>query len=193
VVTRLAIRHPAADAPTLLTPANGSATPSRTPTLTWRAIPQAVRYQVQTALDAAFSIAVSSYQPTTPSVTLPLQPGNGSARWRVRAFVDGAWGAWSAGWSFTTPALSQVLLLGPAPNALVTLPTLFDWSDVTGASSYSFQFCGDSACTSVLSSQTARNSVLRITALRAGTSWWRVRAVGAGRTGAWSVVRAVRR
>ncbi|MCS7313163.1 MAG: endopeptidase, partial [Acidobacteria bacterium] len=81
-------------------------------------------------------------------------------------------------------------LVGPANGAtgVSTTPTL-DWSDVTGATSYDVQVCSDSACATVVRSQTgltASQWTVSPALSPATTYYWRARAVNSCGAGGWS-------
>jgi hypothetical protein len=82
-------------------------------------------------------------------------------------------------------------LLSPANGATgISTTTLLDWSDVPGAAFYEVQVCADSACGTVVRSQTGLTASQWTVspALAFGTTYyWRVRAASACTTGAWTV------
>jgi hypothetical protein len=82
-------------------------------------------------------------------------------------------------------------LLSPASNAKVTQPINFDWSDVSGATSYELQIDDSSNFTAPLTlSQTVSVSQATITGLPAQRLFWRVRAFNsAGVAGPFSASR----
>ncbi|GBC84344.1 hypothetical protein HRbin11_00769 [bacterium HR11] len=90
--------------------------------------------------------------------------------------------------SCTAP--SAPTLVSPANGAtgVSTTPTL-DWSDVTGATSYDVQVCSDSACATVVRSQTgltASQWTVSPALNSATTYYWRARAVNSCGASAWS-------
>ncbi len=89
----------------------------------------------------------------------------------------------------TTPTAPT--LLSPASNAKVTQPINFDWSDVSGATSYEIQIDDSSNFTAPLTlSQTVSVSQATITGLPAQRLFWRVRAFNsAGVAGPFSASR----
>ncbi|HSE17013.1 MAG TPA: hypothetical protein VLB46_08165 [Pyrinomonadaceae bacterium] len=82
-------------------------------------------------------------------------------------------------------------LLSPASNAKVTQPINFDWSDVSGATSYEIQIDDSSNFTAPLTlSQTVGVSQATVTGLPAQRLFWRVRAFNsAGVAGPFSASR----
>jgi hypothetical protein len=69
----------------------------------------------------------------------------------------------------------------------------FDWSDVSGAASYTMQIDDSSAfSTSLVLERNRTTSSFSTSSLPTGTFWWRVRANdSSGTPGAWSVVRTL--
>jgi hypothetical protein len=91
------------------------------------------------------------------------------------------------------PPPAAPTLLSPADAAVVAQPVTFDWTDVTGAVSYTIQVDEISAFGAplILSADTTA-SQLTTSALPDGNWFWRVRAVdSAGTPGAWSAVRTI--
>jgi hypothetical protein len=90
------------------------------------------------------------------------------------------------------PVPAAPTLLTPANASSPAQPVAFDWSDVTGAASYTIQIDDSSAFTAPLvrdQSVTASNFLTG--GLAATTQFWRVRAVNfAGVPGAWSATRS---
>jgi len=73
-----------------------------------------------------------------------------------------------------------------APGATIT----FDWSDVTGAASYTIEIDDSSTIAAPLVlSQTVTASQFATSTLPTRRMWWRVRANNAAGAGAWSAVR----
>ena len=88
------------------------------------------------------------------------------------------------------PAPAAPALLAPATDA--SSPVAFDWSDVSGASSYTIQVDEISAFGAPLILSTSTTASSLTTALPNGNWFWRVRAVNSeGTPGAWSEVRAI--
>jgi hypothetical protein len=89
------------------------------------------------------------------------------------------------------PAPAAPALLSPASNARVAQPINFDWSDVSGATSYEIQIDDSNNFTAPLTlSQTVGVSQATITGLPAQRLFWRVRAFNsAGVAGPFSVSR----
>jgi len=72
--------------PTQLTPADGAANVTLTPTLTWDAVPQASSYLVEIATDAGFTNVIASNTTSDTAWTVaPELPSNTELFWRVTA------------------------------------------------------------------------------------------------------------
>jgi hypothetical protein len=91
--------------PTLVSPANGSATNDTTPTFSWSAVANATRYQVQIDNNADFSSPEKNFHTTSISYTLSVGLAPGTYHWRVRgqnaASPCSFYGPWSTVWRFT--------------------------------------------------------------------------------------------
>jgi sugar lactone lactonase YvrE len=161
----------ALDATSLTTPADGS---SRSPVLSWRAVPGAFRYDVQ--LDTvnppqkivAADVAETSF---TAGNLLP------STRyyWRViakgDAFCSPRATSASAVGSFTTSggcALGSFDTTSPADNAAVSTPTTLTWQALNGAASYDV-YLGP-ANPPALFAANVKDTSLQVTAR--GTQFW---------------------
>lgn len=138
--------------PALSTPADSSIFVSVTPTISWNAVPGATAYDLQISGDSNFvGIALSHTGETGTSYTL-----NGPLAhytvfyWRVRATDGSETTGYSTPFRFrtliTTPDLSS-----PADAAVVQpVNTVFDWDDVTGATSYRLQVATDAGFTNIV-------------------------------------------
>jgi hypothetical protein len=147
-------------------------------------------YQVQVALDSAFTSVVldkSTSQSSYP-VSSPLTP-NTKYFWRVQAFGSNEhYSNWSKV-AYFRAAILPASLSSPASGASVTtrLPS-FDWSDVSGASSYTIQVSTSSTfATSTLKKTATSSAYTPTTALPAhSTLYWRVQANGTNGPSLWS-------
>ena len=90
------------------------------------------------------------------------------------------------------PAPAAPALLAPANASSPAQPVGFDWSDVTGAASYTIQIANSSAFTAPLVlEQSVTASSFAAGGLSTTTKFWRVRGVNfAGVPGAWSATRS---
>jgi hypothetical protein len=84
-------------------------------------------------------------------------------------------------------------LISPAADARFSPGTtiIFDWTDVSGAASYTIQIDDDSSFAAPqLVSQSTIISQFTTSTLPTTTMWWRVRAISAsGTPGSWSAAR----
>jgi len=170
--------------PTPIGPTGASTT---LPTFSWNAVAGADHYDlwVQDAQTGQV-LRNQNVAGTTWAPASPLIRGHGYTWW-VRAVNNtGIAGAWSAGLSFTVPALALPTLIGPIGSASL-LPT-FTWNAVTGADHY------DIWIQNVQTGQVLRNQNVTGTTWTPATSltsgvkynWW-VRAIdSANSPGPWS-------
>lgn len=146
--------------PVLFQPGNGSTTsaqsysypPTGTPTFEWFPVEGAERYIIQICPSPDCASTIVNQETYATRYTAPDAPSDGIWYWRVRAYGDGAWGAWSTSWSFEKSwldfgALAPQLL---APGAGATVEffeyPIFSWSPVPGAAYYRFQFFTQPDC-----------------------------------------------
>ena len=89
------------------------------------------------------------------------------------------------------PIPAAPTLLSPANNATPSQPVPFDWTDVTGATSYRIQIDdSNSFSTPLVVAATVTVSQFTAPNLAARQHWWRVRGINsAGKAGPWSAVR----
>ena len=91
-----------------------------------------------------------------------------------------------------TGSLSAPALLSPAADARFSpgASIIFDWTDVSGAASYTIQIDDSDTFSSPLVNQTTTASQFTTNTLPTTTMWWRVRANSAsGTPGSWSPAR----
>lgn len=95
----------------LTAPANGATAVSLTPTFSWTAAPQTISYTLDVATDVAFTNIVYTAVENSTSHTLstPLNPVT-TYYWRIQAENLCGSGSYSATFSFTTIALSVLLV-----------------------------------------------------------------------------------
>ncbi len=181
--------------PSLLTPAANGLTTDYTPTLDWAdSTPGLDHYQIQVDDNIAFPAPPIVDQTTASStftLTTPLNPAS-TYYWRVRAFNTGGF---SSDWSPVRILYTAVVpptINFPASN--FTPPTtrpLFDWANVSGATSYTLQISTQqNFSTFVLNSIISPSAYVLPTDLPRNTLlFWRVRANGAHGSGDWSRTR----
>jgi hypothetical protein len=181
--------------PSLLSPAHNALLTNYQPKLDWNnvAVPTGTtfdHYQIHVATDSGFTamsldqkVAVSEY-----TFSAPLEP-NTKYFWRVRSLnTDGHYSSWSALRSFRAamlaPANNQ-----PEDNSIQTsLRPVFDWSDVTGATSYTIQISRYANFSTNLISANAVSSAYSPSSNlpKVVTLYWRVRANGPNGPSPWS-------
>ncbi|MBI3240822.1 MAG: hypothetical protein HYZ49_00810 [Chloroflexi bacterium] len=180
--------------PSLISPAEGALLTQYTPTFDWSdSVPAPDRYQIQIAVDNAF-VSPAANQTIASSHFIPAAPLNPNTRyyWRVRVFGNsGQSSAWSAARAFRT-ALAPPLLSSPGNvQQAISLRPLFDWGNVSGASSYNLQVAVNQNFAALVLNMNVSSSAYVPTAdLPKGTLlFWRVRTLGANGPSAWSRVR----
>jgi Ca2+-binding RTX toxin-like protein len=179
------------DAPTLVSPANGSETSDTTPTLDWGNVAGATMYQIQVtdgsfaAPDIDTTVTASTY---TPASALALD----TWKWRVRAQdTHETWGDWSTIWSVKVIAPPGVPTLTTPANGSETSDTTpkFDWGNVAGAASYQIQVTDGSFAAPDIDTTVTASTYTPASALGVDTWRWRVRAQDAYETwGNWSSI-----
>ena len=177
--------------PSLLSPGNGSSTCDTTPTMDWSSVSGADYYQIQVDDSDMFGSPVID----TTTVNSDYTPGTALAPgywyWHVRACNDCGCGSWSVTWGYnilSTPTAPTLLSPGNGSSTCDTTPT-FDWSTVSGATSYRIQVDNNSDFSSPEIDTTTTNSDYTPgTALAPNTYYWRVRASNSCGNGTWSAV-----
>ncbi|MEK7327755.1 MAG: hypothetical protein AAB217_21120, partial [Chloroflexota bacterium] len=181
-------------APSLLSLPENGLTTIYSPTLDWNDLtPAPDHYEIQIAADKAFSnlVTADSVADSTYTTVVPLA-SNSKYYWRVRAFnAAGQFGPWSATRSFRTALLSPESSFPGGLSQPAGLRPLFDWGNVSGASSYSLQIStNQNFATLVLNMNVSASAYTPMVDLPKGTLlFWRVRTNGTNGPSAWSRVR----
>jgi len=98
-------------APSLVSPADGAAIETNTPTFDWDDVAGAVSYTLQVATDDNFSYTVFSTDVVESTKTSPVSLSYGTRHyWRIRAKNDVGTGDWSSTWSFTAKLTAPKVL-----------------------------------------------------------------------------------
>jgi titin len=181
--------------PTSLLPATASINQQTTLTLSWSAVTAATSYALQVATDSNFNnLFLSQGGLTAASQAVSGLSNNTTYYWRVNSTNAGGTGGWSVKNSFATIVATPssptlVLPLNQAANQPVSLTLA--WTAVSPVTSYSLQISTDSTfATATIFSQTGLTSTSQVVnGLSNNTKYfWRVNAINAAGTGAWSSV-----
>jgi hypothetical protein len=182
--------------PTLLSPANNAVNQPLTPTLSWSGTGE--EYRVQVSTNSGFTNIIvdqnimlnTSYQIPAPILTQSM-----TYYWRVSATSPGGTSSFSSPFSFTTTSATlpaAPTLITPASGAAsVSVTPSFDWSDVSGATSYRFQLStSNSFNTTIVDSLNVTQSQfsLPVSLSNSTTYYWRVAAKNTAGTGVYSSI-----
>lgn len=182
--------------PSLISPSNNATNVSLTPTLDWSDVSGAASYGVQVSPNPSFtplvvyqsSIGASQY--TVPSGQ--LAPAT-LYYWRANASNPGGTSSWSGVYTFTTtsgPPPAPTLISPPNGSTNISITPTLDWSDVSGANSYSIQVSTNSGFSPTIVSQSGLGSSQYTVpggSLSGGNQYfWRVNATNSNGTSAWS-------
>lgn len=170
-------------APTLLAPANQSLGVALPPVVSWAAVTGVPVYVVEVSTTDGFTtLTLNKSVIGATSMQLVGLALRTKYYWRVKAYANGAFGPYSAVWSFTTgdaPVLAAPVLTAPANGATgVALPPHVYWNAVTGANGYVVQVAAVADfSTVVLTKEGLTTTTAELAGLQAGTKYyWRVRA-----------------
>ncbi|MBK8139213.1 MAG: hypothetical protein IPK52_25915 [Chloroflexi bacterium] len=173
--------------PTLLTPING-VTVNTLQDFCWSAAADAVLYDVEVSIDAAFGTVPHEWSVPDLCVTSPAL-ADGIWFWRVRASdLAGNVSGWSSAWSVRVdliPAAVPTLLL-PADTTVTRDRTpAFSWSSVPGSMSYRIEIATDAGFLNIADSiGTTSTGYTPVSNLAEGTYFWHVAA--RANDGLWS-------
>jgi phosphodiesterase/alkaline phosphatase D-like protein len=190
---------PPPSAPDLSSPADGAASISLSPVLSWNVSSGATSYAVQVATDPGFTSIVSSKSGlATTSTTITGLSANTTYYWRVSASNGGGTSVWSTAWSFTTltvvvPGVPTMTF--PLDGATgVSVPIRFSWNSASNAASYHLQVSIYSDFRQINANKAGiTTTTVNVGGLKKNIKYyWRVRALSAdGVTyGTWANVRS---
>ena len=175
-------------APILANPPNGSLLYPNI-TLSWDAVTNAVKYQLQVARDSAFTDLVFNGKLTDTFKDI-VNLANGRYYWRVKAIeAGGLKSAWSEVRSFRVTKIMPPVLTSPGDGAIVAPDVTLNWMIVTGAVKYKLQVAKDPLFTRLIVSETTTDLYKDLTDLPIRKFYWRVKAIDAeGNRSPWSTV-----
>jgi hypothetical protein len=178
--------------PTLASPSNGSSTANLKPVFDWNDVSNATSYTILADNNSDFSSPEISQSPTTSTYTPASNLAAGTYYWKVKANNAAGSSAYTTAWTVNLTLASPVLA-SPSNGSLTTnLKPVFDWSDVTGATSYTIMADNNSDFSSPEINQSPTASTYTPASnLAAGTYYWKVKANNAtgssAYTAAWTV------
>jgi hypothetical protein len=133
--------------PVLLSPVNGAATVTLTPTFTWGSVPFATNYDIQFTTDPTFEGYIEYNGMSTTSFTVPYALDNNTFYyWRTRSvnLEAGVESNWSEPFSFITELPAPELLSPYNGQTFVGIsPASFEWNSVLGADEYMIEVATD--------------------------------------------------
>ncbi|MBP5709862.1 MAG: fibronectin type III domain-containing protein [Bacteroidales bacterium] len=171
-------------------PADGSAMTAVSITLQWNTLTGSTYYYVECDTSQSFNSPLHITDSINGSSKTILFHYGKTYYWRVKACNENDTTQWSLPWSFTTPA--AVTLSSPADYYQnTTLSASLSWSSISGTSKYEAQWDTSASFNSpLLGSGTTTSTSKSASVLHYGkTYFWRVRAMNAVDTSAWSLVR----
>ena len=163
---RPALSEAQAGVPDLLAPPDGAVTTGATdppvgvPALTWTAVAEATKYNVQVSLSAGFASPVVDATTFGLSFTPVKALADGEYFWHVRAYSNTEWGPFSTPRTFTKDwsdgdTLTPQLLAPPNGALRTTFETTdFSWQPMSGAATYLLEISPDANFTNVTYSAT---------------------------------------
>jgi len=170
---------PTPTTPSLTSPSNGSSACDTTPSFDWSSVSGATSYRIQVDNNSSFGSPEIDTTTSSSNYTPGSALSPGTYYWRVRASNSCGDGSWSSVWSVTILGTVGVPSLYSPSNGSSTCDTTpyFDWSSVSGATSYRIQVDNNSNFSSPVIDTTTSNSYYTPgSPLSPGTYHWRVRA-----------------
>jgi hypothetical protein len=148
--------------------------------------------------DVAFMAPTVTIPAGSPHAGVLIHTRNPAAPTNVTLSVSGG-GVTKTGTLTVNPIAAAPLpapsLTAPASGARFNVGQAvpFDWSNVSGAASYTLQVGSSSTFTTVVLTRTVTASQVSAAVTTSGDRFWRVRAIRAdGSAGAWSTARSIR-
>lgn len=177
--------------PVLALPSNGSLTTDTTPTFDWNDVTDATSYTILVDNNSDFSSPVINQSPTVSSYTPASALALGTYYWKVLATNVYGSSAYSGSWSFSigAPPAAPVLVSPSNGSTTADYRPVFDWNDVSGATSYNILVDNNSDFSSPLIDQNPASSTYStLSDLAIGTYYWKVLAENAYGPGSYSSV-----
>jgi hypothetical protein len=179
------------DSPMLKSPSDGSVHVNSVPTLRWSSVGDATGYRLQIASDTEFADLVVDQRLAGTSYSPTFVMGDGAVySWRVSAYHDDAWSAWSTTRQFShDDFLAAPLPLSPVSGSVTGSGQVnLTWSPVEQADGYRVQMStSESFATLDLSVEVTDEWYVVPGALIGGaTYYWRVQAESASTASSWS-------
>ena len=180
--------------PELLTPSNNAANVMLNSTLAWNVSDSATSYALQVSTDSTFSsMLYNEIGLTNLSLQVSGLLGSTKYYWHVHATNSGDTSTWSNLWSFLTvpPIAAPPILSLPVVNSTsVAISPTLSWNSSNGAIYYRLQVSTNANFTStIVDDSTNSTTSMAIGPLIPSTTYyWRVNAINAAGTSAWSAL-----
>jgi subtilisin family serine protease len=175
--------------PTLSLPANASTTADLTPTFDWNDVSGATAYTIQIDNDVAFGSVDYTNSPTTSTYTPAANLATGTWYWRVLATNAFGSSSYTAGWSVILGSAPAAPTLATPTDAstLYILKPVFDWNNVSGATSYTILVDNNATFASPeVTNSPAVSTYTPAVDLALGTYYWKVLSTNAFGSSAYS-------
>ncbi|MHA1186079.1 MAG: hypothetical protein ACTSXA_10225 [Candidatus Heimdallarchaeota archaeon] len=189
----LEIDTTAPEAPTLISPDQGSWFQNRNPILIWESVSNGTDYWVQVSSNEIFtSLVVNVTVGDITNYTCPTLSDHWFYSWRVKAKDAFNWGSWSSRWVFTvsnTPPPAPTLVT-PEHESITTDPTpYFECMQFIPIHNYQIQIDTSESFSTPVINDSAPYGTYVSALLDDNIYYWRMRAINfAGNIGPWSAV-----
>lgn len=188
---------PVLGTPSSLTPSTTS--PTRTPTYSWRAVPNATHYVLYVSDITQQGKIQTTYTPTqtncatgTTCTVTPTTAVSGNVSWKVQAKAGTTTGAWSTIANFVAPP-DKTSLISPVSASLTKTPT-YSWRSVPGATHYYLWVDNGGVSGKIktwytsaqVNCATGTTCSIKPATLVSGAATWKVQTKNSAGVGAWS-------